>query len=366
MAVTAGAIQAEDLRPVRGGLGPLDVVQLLLVELVVVVLLVVVNLGLTVSAIGVTVAAASTLRWGRQRGRTRLEWAIVRRRYRRRRRARPGAGPSEDWRLSILGLLAEGLHVDEVTIADGSRVGVAIDGAGWFAVAEVAPQADQHGVPCDVLVRALAGTDAPGAALQVVTHYEHGARAAIWVAVRLDAQSLAEAGAEELDGVPAAVVVLVRRLVRTLHRDGFSAAPLDRAGLLAAMARSCALDRVHDAGQAAQPPPSEEWQSWHTGDVAHRTFWVRGWPRIADAGELLATFGSVEAVLTSVSIVVVPDGDGADVRCLARVGARPRDLDRICDNLGLSVQHFQATLFQLDGEQAAGAYASAPTGGGPR
>lgn len=362
--MTAPATQAEDLRPVRGGLGPLDVVQLLLVESVVVVLLVVADLGFTASVFGVAVAAVWTLWWGRQHGRTRLEWFIVKRQYRRRRRTRPGHGPSEDWPLSTLGSLAEGLCVDEVTIADGSSVGVAVDGAGWFAVAEVAPQADQPGVPCEVLVRALAGTDSPGTALQVVTHYEHGERAAIWVAVRLDAQSLAEAGAEDLDGVPAAVVVLVRRLVRTLHRDGFSAAPLDRTGLLAAMARSCALDRVHDTGQA--PQLSEEWRSWYTGDVAHRTFWVRGWPRIADAGELLATFGSMEAVLTSVSIVVVPDSDGANVRCLARVGARPRDLDRICDNLGLSVQHFQATLFQLDGEQAAGAYASAPTGGGPR
>lgn len=365
--MTARATQAEDLRPVRGGPGPLDVVQLLLVESVVVVLLVVANPGFTASVSGVAVAAAWTLCWGRQRGRTRLEWLIVKRQYRRR-SARPGHGQSEDWRLSALGSLAEGLRVDELTIADGSRVGVAVDGAGWFAVAEVAPQADQPGVPCEVLVRALAGTDAPGTALQVVTHYEHGERAAIWVAVRLDARSLveagAEAGAEGLDGVPAAVVVLVRRLVRTLHRDGFSAAPLDRTGLLAALARSCALDRAHGTGQA--PESSEEWRSWYTGGVAHRTFWVRGWSRIADAGELLATFGCMDAVLTSVSIVVVPDGDGANVRCLARVCARPRDLDRICDNLGLSVQHFEATLFQLDGEQAAGAYASAPTGGGPR
>jgi type VII secretion protein EccE len=185
-----------------------------------------------------------------------------------------------------------------------------------------------------------------------------------WVAVRLDAHALAEAGAESAEQAGPVVAALLRRLAKTLRRAGTGVRILDRDGLLTALERSCDLQRADDA--APLPQPREEWSVWHSGGLAHRTYWVRDWPTVAEAGALVDWLAAAPASLTSVAFVVVPGGETADVRCLVRVAAPPAQLGEVCEAVDRGARLAHARLFALDGEHGPAVYASAPTGGGPR
>jgi type VII secretion protein EccE len=269
---------------------------------------------------------------------------------------------------------------------------VARDGAGWFAVAELGPVTPMRdeAVPApalDVLVEALADTGQPGAVLQLVTHtvpapsaeldparpaarsyhellHRYGtpvpADRCAWVAVRLDARTLAEAGATDAAQAPEVVAALLRRIGKALRRKGIVAEPLDAAGLTRALCRSC------DLGDGPAPPP-ETWRTWHSDRLAHRAYWLKDWPAPHDAPALWQRIAATPAAFTSLALVLAPEGDGTDVRCLVRVAARPAALARACAALTRTVGSVPgARLFALDGEQGPAAYASAPTGGGPR
>jgi hypothetical protein len=72
--------------------------------------------------------------------------------------------------------------------------------------------------------------------------------------------------------------------------------------------------------------------------------------------------------MTSVSLVLAPEAgeDAIDLRCLVRLAAPPKALAQACQPLVRGVSQAHGHLFPLDGEQGPAAYASAPTGGGPR
>ena len=298
--------------------------------------------------------------------------------------------------MEVLRSLAAQLCVDEIQVSDDSLVAVARDDAGWFAVAEVsakAAMADPPGppVPLDTLVTSLLEADQPGAVLQVVSHsvvapspdLEPVLPAAqsyrellqrfgplpvpvdrtTWVAVRLDARMLAEAGAESAEQAPMVTATLVRRMVKTLRRNGNGVRVLDRDGLLSALERSCDLERPDD--RVPVPRPREEWHAWHSGGLAHRSYWVRDWPPLTEAGGLGDRLATAPATLTSVAFVVVPGPESADVRCLVRVAAPAERLHAACEALTSGARLAHAGLFPLDGEQGPATYASAPTGGGP-
>jgi hypothetical protein len=190
------------------------------------------------------------------------------------------------------------------------------------------------------------------------------------VAVRADARALAEAGAEDtsdLDRVPLLVVTMVRRVAKALRRVGIPYQVLDAEGLTAALARSCDLQPAEDAG--GKPVQArEDWTVWHSATLAHRSFWLRKWPPLTEAGALLAWLTTVPAAMTSVSLVLAPetDADTVDLRCLVRLAAPPKALAQACLTLVRGVSQGHGHLFPLDGEQGPAAYASAPTGGGPR
>jgi type VII secretion protein EccE len=190
-----------------------------------------------------------------------------------------------------------------------------------------------------------------------------------WITVRVDAKALAEAGADEttdVDRAPLLVVTLVRRVAKALRRVGLHYQILNAEGLLAALARSCDLEPAPETGQPTLP--KEDWAVWHSSSLAHRSFWLRRWPPLGDAGALLAWLTSVPAALTSVSLVLAPDADEdtVDLRCLVRLAAPPEVLAPACRTLVRGVEKARGDLFPLDGEQGPAVYASAPTGGGPR
>lgn len=384
-----------------GHLGPVHVIQLLLAEVAIIVLLAVLTSGVIVVAIaaaGCVVLLGVTL--ARRNGRWWLERRMMVRQYQRRRQTQPAP---EDPRLNALRTLAPNLTVDNISAADGSEIGVARDDAGWYGIAVLAPAAamrdDQREMPpLDALVAALADAEQPGAVLQLVTHTVpapslevHPASPvgqsyrqllanagpvpvptdrATWIAVRLQARALAEAGAYggDLDRAPAVVAALVRRIIKSLRHTGVACQPLDADGVLAALARSCDLEAsVGDAAATGTTrQPREDWTEWHSDRLAHRSFWIRGWPPAAERPALLDWLATAPAALTSVALILTPEEDSIDMRCLVRVAAPAEALPQISEAVGKRAQEMRTDLFQLDGEQAPAAYASAPTGGGPR
>lgn len=382
-----------------GHVGPIHIVQLLLVQAV----LVTVGLMLT-QQFPVAVGAAGAglllllLTLARHKGRWWLEHRLMSRRYRRRRRG-ASSGQDADARLQALRRLAPGLCVENVSAAS-SRVGVARDGAGWYAVAAVtAPgptRGTPGGLPIDALVTALADADQPGAVLQVVTQTVPApgidsppgspanqsyrqllagfgptpvpADRTTWIAVRLDAWTLAETlddrGAAP-QVAPALAATLIRAVCRSLRPAGVSYRVLDANELLDVLTHSCDLE---PASQRAGATPREEWSEWHSPRLAHRSFWIREWPPVEQAATVLDWVATAPAASTTVSLTLTPDrvGDMIDLRGLVRVAAPASQLPAICQSIIRNAQQARTNLFQLDGEQGPAVYASAPTGGGAR
>jgi type VII secretion protein EccE len=406
----AGADQAVLLPRRRlGHLGPVHVTQLLLAELVIIGVLAALNQG----ALVVTGAALAGLlllgiTMGRQQGRWWLERRLIVRQFRR--RLAGGADRAADPRLTALRRLAPGLVVSDVDVADGAQVGVARDDAGWYAVIAVPPTAAGFGeagpglgeagpgLPLDAMVAALGEAEQAGATLQVVTHtipapsldtpaqslagqsYRQllagfGAvpvpvSQTSWVAVRLDARTLAELGVDDdadLGSAPAVVAALVRRVGTSLRRAGTAHQVLDSEGLLAALARSCDLESLPTTG-GGPPVVREDWSAWHSTRLAHRAFWVRSWPPLGQAAHLLRWLATAPAAVSSLALVLAPDQDQptVDLRCLLRVAAPAGELAAVCETIAAGARRAGAELFPLDGEQGPAVYASAPTGGGPR
>jgi ESX secretion system protein EccE len=385
-----------------GHLGPVHVMQLLVVEaaLVAVVAAVGHNVAIVAAVAGLALAVL-VVALARRQGRWWLERRLIAHRYRQRRSARTAGGPL-DPRLAALRALSPGLAVEDLAAADGAQVGVARDDAGWYAVAMVTPHAPMRddptgGLPLDLLVATLVETGQPGATLQVVTHtvppglaVDPGSPAgqsyrqlasqftgvplpvvdrAVWIAVRLDAQALAEAGADdmaEVEQAPQLVAALVRQVTKALRRVGVPYQVLGAEGLIAALARSCDLEPDPETGQPAGC--REDWAGWSSAQLVHRTFWVRDWPPLPAAGALLAALAGTQASLTSVALILVPDGadEPVGVRCLARVAAPAPMIGQVARALVRAAEQAGGKLFALDGEQGPGAYASAPTGGGPQ
>lgn len=381
-----------------GYLGPVHLVQLLVVEVVVVAVLAsVARDAVTVAVAAVAGVLLLCLTLARKRGRWWLEQRMMSRQFRRRRQASAVVGGG-DQRVAQLRRLAPGLVAQNVTAADGAQVGVARDDAGWYAVVALAPPSRERSeaLQLDALTAGLAEAGQPGTILQVVVQtvpapsvetpaaspagYSYRqllarfgaapmpADQATWIAVRLDARLLAEALPDEgatVDSAPDVVAALVRKVTKSLRHTGTAHRVLDADGLLDALVRACDLE--HAAHDPQPVRPHEEWSEWRSPRLAHRSFWVRGWPAIEEAGNWLATLSTAGAV-TTVAVTLAPDADGdtADLRALLRVAAPPADLEQACQAIRRIADQAHADLFPLDGEHGPAVYASAPTGGGAR
>jgi type VII secretion protein EccE len=386
-----------------GHLGPVHITQLLLAEVVIVAILASVTSEIIALIGGVAVAGILLLlvTLGRRNGRWWLERRIMTRNYKRRRLSSTASPYGDDARLTALRRLAPDLIVENVSVADGAHVGVARDDAGWYAVAAItssAPTHDEPGpIPLEALAAALAEADQPGAVLQVVTQTVpapsiemHPSSAAgqsyrqllarfgavpvpadrsTWVAVRLDARTLAEAvvdGEADLDTAPAVVAALVRRVAKSLRRVGVSHRLLDADELLEVLLRSCDLAPTAQSAEPVQP--REDWSEWHSTRLSHRSYWIRGWPPVDQAGALLDWLTTAPAAMTSLALIMAPDDDRRmmDLRGLVRVSAPPEQLAHVSQAIRRGAEQAKADLFPLDGEQGPAVYASAPTGGGAR
>ncbi len=383
-----------------GYLGPVHITQVLLAEFVLVAVLASLTQGL-VTAAGAAIGAVVLLllTFARYKGRWWVERQLMTRRYQRRRRSAAGTSFQDDARLGALRRLAPGLVVDNVPVAGGGQVGVARDDAGWFAVAAIpssAPMRDGSGaLPLDALAYALAEAGQPGSVLQVVIQAVpspspdsqpsspagHSYRQLLsrfgqasvpaarstWVAVRLDARSLAEALSDHtinVDTAPVVVAALARRVAKALRPVGINPRLLDADGLVSAVTNSCDLDL---AGYQPRPTlPREDWSTWRSTRFVHRSYWIRDWPPVSRAGAVLDWMFTVPTAMTSVALILVPEpGERmVNLKGLVRVTAAPSDLEQACLAITRGARKAKADLFPLDGEQSPAVYASAPTGGG--
>lgn len=406
--VPAGATARERsgpviLRPRRrpGHLGPIHIVQLLLVEAALVAIAAVSPLGAIAAAVvGLVSILALVAVLARHKGRWWLESRMMTRAFRRRRQEAERAARGDDPRLAALRTLAPGLVVENVPSADGGRVGVARDDAGWYAVAALSgntPLEDFAGdLPLATLTDALAEADQPGTVLQLVTHTlpapsidthpsspaGHSYRQlmaqfgttplpadqAVWIVIRLEARSLAESlGADhsDLEQAPVVVAALVRRVTKTLSRVGIAHRVLDADAVIAALARSCDLEPGSPRAEPVRP--QENWAEWQSATLAHRSYWIRSWPPPGQVAALLTALNTAPAAVTSVSLVLAQDDDGMlDLCGLVRVAAPANELDQTCQAVTQTVRQARADLFQMDGEHGPAVYATAPTGGGAR
>jgi len=343
--------------------------------------------------------------FGRAKGRWLYQTFGARWRLRRRRvtakriRARlsvatPGhAGPDS---LTALAPWAPGLAIRAVEDR-GRTIGIGQDEAGWFAAVSLAPWVDVSGARgirfgLDQLAGVLDETSVPVSALQLVSHqttaptgrldttsaavrsYRDLASAAgcpleqaVWLAVRLTPPDAAEAASSRgggVAGVDRAIAATVGRIEKALASAGVPYEVLDADGLREALTLSCGLEEVGRGALTSTTPVSrEQWSTWLAGGMAHACFVVRKWPRDPSA-QLLAELGQIPASAVSIAIALRQHGSHIALLGLVRVVAPPSRLRAAIRQLDSNAGKLGVRLRRLDGEQARGVYATAPTGGG--
>jgi type VII secretion protein EccE len=273
----------------------------------------------------------------------------------------------------------------------GQRVGVGADAGGWFVVLEVGAVdgvgvAAAAPVPLAALAGALQDDSAGVSALQLVTHTVPVTGAGLdprvpcmasyrqlpgdglgtfpahrhtWLALRLDtgdaaAAALARGGG--LDGVDRTLVASAGRTGTVLAGAGLHHRVLDSAALLDALDSSCGL------GLHPGVPVDERWDAVSLAGVLHRTWAVSTWGHTG----LLPQLCRAVAAETSVALVLGAPAEGqVTLRAMVRVMAPEAEMGAAAAALEQGAAMVGARLQRLDGEQAAGMYATAPTGGGP-
>lgn len=376
-------------RRVPGRLGPLGVTRLVAVQVAQVGAVAAVVQPVGWVRLGGVVAGALTtvVALGRWRGRWWTDLVALRLDLRRRRGR--VAVTADDPRLASLCQLVPDLTVEDVEATDGAKLGMGSDGAGWFVVLEVdtAEAAIHPPVPLAALARIATEAEQAGVVIQVVWHSvpvaadapeppgpsaqpdpdQIGRQRTLWVAVRLDADAVADSAVDNPDGdrhldVPAVLGELSRRVGRVLRRRGLPSRVLDSSALLDALGRSCDLTPGDDfAGQ-------ESWDGWHSVRLVHRGYWLRRWPDPERGTGLLASLGDLPGASVSIAVTLEPraEGEGTDLRCLVRLATEPHRNGPVAARAERLARRFGGRLFPLDGEHPLAVYATAPSGGGAR
>lgn len=271
----------------------------------------------------------------------------------------------------------------------GTEFGVGVDESGWFAaVAVVAPDGLSRDpsalLRLDWLARLAAEPSVPASTLQAVVRQVDGPAAGldpaaapaaasyrllrqalglppqrqVWLVARLAPRDAAHVAADRgggAAGVHKALANTLARLGTGLAEAGLAYRVLDETALRAAVTVACGLP------SSAAGPPRELWSRVEAADATHVSFAVRAWAAgrpAAVLAELLQVPGA-----SAVSAAVVFGSVGAQsVVTLVRVAAPPGALAGCVTALLETAGRLGVTLARLNGEQAAGVYATAPTG----
>ena len=392
--------------------GPLPVVNVVVLEVGLGLALLAVNTAPRWAALGVMLIAAplALVRW---HGRWLLRWVQLSTGYLARSRGRsvtspdPAAAPgpssplrpvvgSDDPRLALLRLLLPDLSIAHGTDHHRERLGLACHQGVWTAVLEVdaapsmiTPVGGSPSLPLGALAPCLDHRGVVLDAIQVVWHCYPGsaalpssspalrsylevlgplpaaARRTTWVAVRLDPRRCPTAVAERGGGVTGCHRALIGALSRVrgaLEARGLSTRPLDAEELLRAGISAAELSSA--AGAGGPVALSEGWAAVTAAGVGHASYVISDWGARGGAGNLNA-LTSVRALSTTVALSLSPGEDGAEVglRGLARVSARnPGELEAAGRRLRAVSQRLGVVLSPLHGLQVAGLTATLPLG----
>lgn len=280
-------------------------------------------------------------------------------------RAGSSGSRAEDPRIAALSELAPELVVENIGDSAEGELGMGSDGAGWFAVLEIALSDDAPTPPVPLAALAAIANEAEqaGVVIQVVSHRTAARDHAMWVAVRLDAHAVAESMIDQPDNqvdIPVVLAEFVHRVERSLRKHGLRARTLPADELIDALVRSCdllpnQLTRVR-----------ETWDAWHSTRWTHGCYWLRTWPTPERNVRLFATLMELPAALVSLSFLIEPSYQGTTLRCLVRLATARDHYQALCGNAERLVALAGAQLTRLDGQHAPAVYASAPSGGGAR
>ncbi|GAB3147923.1 type VII secretion protein EccE [Micromonospora sonneratiae] len=286
----------------------------------------------------------------RVQGRWLPEWALVRRRFRRRTRHA----------LPVLPALATRTHADRA----GNRAGLTGDGRSWSALLRVDPTGD-----LDDLVRQLSAgyddPDLPLSGLQLVDWTSPiTGQAARWLAIRMDPEHASRAVAAR-GGGPTGLVratgTAALRIATELRAAGHQATLPDGTQLRDEWAVALGVDP-----RRADEASTEHWRYWSLG-MLHQVCYrprrsPRGWTEV---GRLLRQHGQAPALVSAVSVRLDRQrGGGTRTRMLVRLGvpAGPTP-EAVAEVVRQATAGFGGKLVPLHGAHAVAAWETLPLAG---
>ncbi|WP_155057782.1 type VII secretion protein EccE [Streptomyces blattellae] len=410
---SAPAPAAASLRtlPTPGGMGPVRLQQLILVEFAAAVMLVawVTDVSWLLAPAGAVAALLLLLAVLRRGRRPLAEWYDTARALRRRQReAKLPVPPGTDAMLAPVVECDPALRTYDFMSRDDRSIGLIGDGTFLTAVLFVQP-ADQplrpeaagRQLPLKLIQEALEVDGIRLASAQVVQHTQpapapHLPQQSIaarsygplqaqagspalrltWVALKLDPELCPEAVQARGDGVPGAQRALLRvadQLASRLAGAGFKATILDETELVQALATSSCLNpranAQHGQDGRTQRRTVESVRTWRVDDRWHTTYWVSRWPQLGNGGvalpQLVAQFTSLPVLATTFSVTLSKAGSrGVSFAGHIRVTARgDSELGQVGRELERTASAAKVGLVRLDREQVPGALATLPLGG---
>ncbi|WP_025272690.1 type VII secretion protein EccE [Haloglycomyces albus] len=381
-----------------GRLGPLTLAQLVIFELAALLVVGGLQLGLIHLAVGsgialvlvVTMLLRSGDRW----------WYQTIPLKRRLRRRVYSLDPQQH--TDVLHRIAPDLGVKGVEVRDES-VGFGQDAGGWFTIIQINATDDViQEIPLERLERLFDGSTTPVTSLQLVGHTTPVGLAAYsnnpaaqsyrellgntpvvihhkaWLAVRLgvgDGLSISDDRGGGPEGAIKGLTAATQRVSKLLANIGIPNRILNAEGVQNALQQSLGVAFAPVQGERTM----EDWDHWYADGLRHVSYRITQWPSDPQSlRQVVDAFAAVPAVYTTVSLIVTGT-EGGQVSADGRVTGKQLAIDAIvrvaldetswdsaqnqvlnvADDLGVKLQRF-------DGEQGPAAYASAPTGGGPR
>ncbi|MGW0733534.1 type VII secretion protein EccE [Streptomyces sp. NPDC002851] len=411
-APTAVTSAAPRTLPRPGGLGPLRLQQLVLVELAAAIMVVAwVTERWLLAPAGAVAALLVLLAILRRHHRPLPEWwETARALQHRQREAKQPVPPGTDPMLAPAVECDPALRTYSFVSRDDRSIGMIGDGSFLTAVLFVQPSDEplrpevaRRQLPLHLIQDALEVDGIQLASAQVVQHTQPApaphlpqqsvaarsygplqaqagspALRLTWIALKLDPELCPEAVEARGDGVPGAQRALLRvadQLASRLAGAGFEATILDENELVNAVATSSCLNpransqHTGNDRQPAQRRTVEAARTWRVDDRWHTTYWISRWPQLGQGGvglpQLVTRFTSLPVLATTFSTTLSRAGNrgiaiAGHVRITGRgeneLGQARRELERAA---GAS----KVGLVRLDREQVPGALATLPLGG---
>ncbi|MBT2395201.1 type VII secretion protein EccE [Streptomyces sp. ISL-100] len=412
-ATTSTASAAPRTLPHPGGMGPLRLQQLILVELAAAIMLAawVTSERWLLAPAGAVAALLLLLAVLRRHHRPLPEWYETARALKRRQReAKLPVPPGTDPMLAPTVECDSALRTYTFVSRDDRSIGMIGDGSFLTAVLFVQPGDEPlrpgfagRQLPLQLIQDALEVDGIKLASAQVVQHTQPApaphlpqqsvaarsygplqaqagspALRLTWVALKLDPELCPEAVEARGDGAPGTQRALLRvadQLASRLAGAGFEATILDENELVQALATSSCLNpRANNAqrgqdGRPAQRRTVESVRSWRVDDRWHSTYWISRWPQLGDNGvalpRLITQFTSLPVLATTFSMTLSKAGNrGVSVTGHVRITGRgENELGQVRRDLERAASASKVGLVRLDREQVPGALATLPLGG---